>query len=132
MLLIKPNVKVYEPCSRTRCNGVDALDKSLLQTYTRMSWTWLCSGRLKCSATGNPLPMAAGFLFENPPPNAGCSPKRSASASTSFANVQLVTPVFSGGSDDRSSHCRSFKKGLCHYFLVRRIVKQLRVAIGAS
>ena len=41
-----------------------------LTTDTRMSWTWLCSGRLKCLATGNPPPGSGGSVW-NPPLNAG-------------------------------------------------------------
>ena len=63
-----PSWKMSRRSSRCR---VAVPPFTCLTTDTRMSWTWLCSGRLKCSATGNPPPPGSGGSVWNPPLNAG-------------------------------------------------------------
>ena len=62
-----PSWKMSRRSSRCR---VTVPPFTCLTTDTHMSWTWLCSGRLKCSATGNPPPGSGGSVW-NPPLNAG-------------------------------------------------------------
>ena len=56
-----------------------------------MSWTLLCSGRLECSATGNP-PLVAGLLFETLHWTQVFT-ETTRKPSISFAIVQLVTAL---------------------------------------
>ena len=79
-----PSWKISRCSSRSR---VAVSPFTCLTTDTRMSWTWLRSGRLKCSAMANPPYWKRGFCLK-PSTELGCSLKRSKS-------LRPVLPMYS-------------------------------------